>query len=227
MQRTLCVSVAAAELVRDYALPLGQPTASLPSLPPSIRQDHGAFQVWAFQVWAFQVCSRLPTAGEPQISNTIMSRTVCGAFHAKIDEQMERSAHLATLIPDDELQRTGDLLGHLLDCISGFCAALYAAEPKRLAHFQQLRELPVNRWASPAEFRQRLQTYQAHIAQGFALLEDADLARSIPTVFVPAGVPLATLLLGNLEHVINHKRQLFEILKRLNLSVGTADLYRI
>jgi uncharacterized damage-inducible protein DinB len=165
-----------------------------------------------------------------------MSRTVCGAFHAKIDGQMERAAHLAALIPDDELHSpldassgwtAGDLLGHLLDCMAGFCAALYAAEPKRLAHFQQLRELPVNRSVSPEEFRSRLETYKTHIAEGFTLLEDADLARSIATVFVPAGVPLATLLLGNLEHVINHKRQLFELLKRLNLSVVTADLYRI
>jgi hypothetical protein len=165
-----------------------------------------------------------------------MSRVVCGAFHAKIDEQMERAAHLAALLPDRGLQRTsevsggwtaGDLLGHLLDCMAGFCAALYAAEPEKLAHFQQLRELPVNRSVSPEEFRGRLEIYKTHIAEGFALLEDADLAHSIPTVFVPAGVSLATLLLGNLEHVVNHKRQLFEILKRLNLNVGTADLYSI
>jgi hypothetical protein len=165
-----------------------------------------------------------------------MSRAVCGAFHAKIDEQMERATHLAALLPDWELQRAcaasggwtaGDLLGHLLDCMAGFCAALHAAEPENLAHFQRLRELPVNRSVTPEEFRGRLEIYKTHIAEGFALLEDADLARSIPTVFVPAGVSLATLLLGNLEHVINHKRQLFEILKRLNLNVGTADLYRI
>lgn len=165
----------------------------------------------------------------------MMSRTVCGAFHAKIDEQIELAGHLAGLLPHDQGKvplgvsgdwSAGDLLGHLLDCMAGFCAALYAAEPLRLAHFQQLRELPVNRFVSAEEFRKRLETYQARIAEGFTLLEDSDLARTIPTVFVPAGVPLATLLLGNLEHVINHKRQLFEILKRLNLNVGTADLYR-
>jgi uncharacterized damage-inducible protein DinB len=165
-----------------------------------------------------------------------MPRTVCGAFHAKIDEQMERAAHLAALLPDEARQRpfdtsggwsASDLLGHLLDCMAGFCAALYAAEPQKLAHFQQLRGLPVNRPVSPDEFRRRLETYKSHIAEGFSLLEDADLARGIPTVFVPTGVPLASLLLGNLEHFINHKRQLFEFLKRLNVSVGTADLYRL
>jgi hypothetical protein len=32
-------------------------------------------------------------------------------------------------------------------------------------------------------------------------------------VFVPQGEPLLTLLLGNLEHFINHKYQLFSYLK--------------
>jgi hypothetical protein len=42
---------------------------------------------------------------------------------------------------------------------------------------------------------------------------------------VPAGQTLLTLLLGNLEHLINHKHQLFELLKRSGLKVDTADLY--
>ena len=165
-----------------------------------------------------------------------MPRTLCAAFHAKIDEQMERAAHLAARFPADKLHcrfdppdgwTVCDLLGHLLDCMAGYCAALYAAEPGRLAHFEQLRELPVNRSISPEEFRTQLEVYKTRIAEGFALLDDADLARNIPTVFVPAGVPLVTLLLGNLEHVINHKRQLFEFLKRVDSNIGTADLYRI
>lgn len=164
-----------------------------------------------------------------------MPSPICAAFHAKIEEQLERAAHLAAKLPPNKLQSRFDtdgwtaaeLLGHLLDCMAGFCAALYAAEPRRLSHFQQLRELPANQPIGPKEFRAHLETYKAHIAEGFALLNDADLARNIPTVFVPAGVPLVTLLLGNLEHVINHKRQLFELLKRLDLNVGTADLYHL
>jgi uncharacterized damage-inducible protein DinB len=169
-----------------------------------------------------------------------MASILCGSLLAKTDEQIERAAHLAGLLPEDRWESpsdsqahllqggwtVGDLLGHLLDCMAGFCAALHAAEPDELAHFLQLRELPVNLSVSPGEFRTRLKVYRAHIAEGFALLEDADLARSIPTVFVPAGVTLLTLLLGNLEHLINHKRQLFELLKRMGLKVGTADLYR-
>ena len=165
-----------------------------------------------------------------------MPHVLCGSLLAKIDEQLDRASHLAGLLPEERLEgrldapgdwSAGDLLGHLLDCMAGFCAALYAAEPQKLAHFQQLRELPVNLSISPSEFRRRLGIYGAHIAEGFALLEDADLARSIPTVFVPAGVTLLTLLLGNLEHLINHKRQLFELLKRMGVKVGTADLYRL
>ena len=165
-----------------------------------------------------------------------MSRILCESFLAKIDEQIERAAHLSGLLPEDRLESpldapdgwtAGDLLGHLLDCAAGFCAALHAAEPQKLAHFQQLRELPVNLPIGPREFRTRLETYRAHIAEGFALLDDATLARSIPTVFIPAGVTLLTLLLGNLEHLINHKRQLFELLKRTGVTVGTADLYRL
>jgi hypothetical protein len=165
-----------------------------------------------------------------------MSRILCGSLLAKIDEQIERAAHLAGLLPEHRLEppldapgswTAGDLLGHLLDCMAGFCAALYAAEPQRLAHFQQLRELPVNLSTSPREFGARLETYRARIAEGFAPLDDACLARNIPTVFVPAGVTLLTLLLGNLEHLINHKRQLFEFLKRMGVKVGTADLYRL
>jgi hypothetical protein len=165
-----------------------------------------------------------------------MPRILCDSFFLKIDEQIDRTAHLAGLLPDGETDHAIDapgswtaraLLGHLLDCLAGFCAALNAGEPERLAHFQRLRELPVNLSLGPQEFGDRLEIYRAHIAEAFALLDDDALARSIPTVFVPSGQTLMTLLLGNLEHLINHKRQLFELLKRARVNVGTADLYRL
>jgi hypothetical protein len=37
---------------------------------------------------------------------------------------------------------------------------------------------------------------------------------------------VATLLLGNLEHLINHKHQLFLYLKLMGVPVGTPDLYQ-
>jgi hypothetical protein len=107
------------------------------------------------------------------------------------------------------------LIGHLLDCISGFCAVLAAAEPGRLAYFGKLREIPAS-----------IEIYRAHIEEGFAVLTDADLARRVPTVFVAQGESILTLLLGNLEHLINHKRQLFTYLKEMGVPVATPDLYR-
>jgi hypothetical protein len=64
-----------------------------------------------------------------------------------------------------------------------------------------------------------------HIAEGFACLTDRDLARAIPTVFEPSGVAVLTLPLGNLEHLTNHKHQVFLYLEMLGVPVGTPDLH--
>ena len=109
-----------------------------------------------------------------------------------------------------------ELIGHLLDCISGFCAVLAAAEPQRLAAFHQIARGACGRSKSS----------DPHIEEGFALLTDADLARRVPTVFVAQGESMLTLLLGNLEHLINHKHQLFTYLKQMGVPVATPDLYR-
>jgi uncharacterized damage-inducible protein DinB len=146
------------------------------------------------------------------------------ALLEKIREQIERTSHLIGLVPESQWDWTPspgawtvrELTSHLLDSISGFCAVLAAAEPERLAHFAKLREQPAT-----------VEGYRAHIEEGFALLTDADLARRIPTVFVSQGEPMLTLLLGNLEHVINHKHQLFSYLKQMAVPVATPDLYRL
>jgi hypothetical protein len=158
---------------------------------------------------------------------------------AKLREEVERTEHLLAQIPVQHLNwrpewptpepsqglPVGRLLGHLLTCLAGFCAALHAAHGEQLAHFNRLRELPVSHHCGIDEARQRIHDYMAHIEEGFALLTDADLARPIPTVFVPQGEALLTLLLGNLEHLINHKYQLFSYLKALGVPLGTRDLY--
>jgi DinB family protein len=159
---------------------------------------------------------------------------LCAAILAKIHEQVERTDHLVRLFPPDKLDWTpatpgawtaGILLGHLLECFAGFCAVLNAAEPGRLAHLNELRALPVNRRCSPEEAAARIAIYGAHIDRGFALLHDADLGRLVSTVFVTQGEPLLTLLLGNLEHLINHKHQLFTYLKLMGVEVNSRDLY--
>jgi hypothetical protein len=157
------------------------------------------------------------------------------ALLSKIDEQIERTNHLISLLPPDCVSAAPPLhnawtaerlLGHLLDCLAGFCAVLQAVEPERLAHFSCLRHLSVNHACSPSEARSRIAVYRSHIREGFALLTDDALARSLRTVFVPDGEPLVTLLLGNLEHLINHKHQLFIWLQHFRVPVSTRDLYR-
>ena len=146
------------------------------------------------------------------------------ALLEKIREQIERTNHLIGLVPEARQDwtpspgawTTGDLINHLLDSISGFCAVLAAAEPARLAHFAKLREQPA-----------AIENFRAHIEEGFALLTDADLARRIPTVFVAQGETVLTLFLGNLEHLINHKHQLFSYLKEMGVPVATPDLYQL
>jgi hypothetical protein len=154
---------------------------------------------------------------------------------SKIAEQIERTDHLAGLVPAQQLHwkppipgawTTGELLGHLLDCLAGFCAVLYKVEPDRLRHFTGLRDLPVNQACEPDEARRRIALYRSHIDEGFTLVNDAALGRKLPTLFVPEGETLLTLLLGNLEHLINHKHQLFLYLKLMAVDVRSADLYR-
>jgi hypothetical protein len=159
-----------------------------------------------------------------------------GSVAGKIREQIDRTVHLIGFVPADRLLWAppiagawsfGELLGHLLDCLAGVCAVLQAAHPEELAHFAELRALPVNFPCRPDEARVRIALYRARIEQGFAVLRDSELGSKLPTVFVPDGETVLTLLLGNLEHLINHKHQLFAYLKMLPVEVGTADLYAL
>src|SRR5947207_1214166 len=163
-----------------------------------------------------------------------MAQVICAALFSKIDEQIERASHLIGLLPENQLNwspadnnmSAGALLGHLLECLAGFCAVLYAADPDHLQHFSGLRRLQVNHVCGKDEARQRIQLYRAHIDQGFTLLQDGGLGMKLPTIFVSDGESLMTLLLGNLEHLINHKHQLFTYLKLMGVDVSSKDLYR-
>jgi uncharacterized damage-inducible protein DinB len=163
------------------------------------------------------------------------ARAIAGAVVSKIQEQIERTVHLIGLLPAEPCEwrppiagawTVGELLGHLLDCLAGFCAVLQAAYPERLAAFAALRNLPVNQVCGPAEARERIEAYRQSIEHGCAVLNDAGLERKLPTVFVAEGEPVMTLLLGNLEHLVNHKHQLFVYLKLMDVDVGTPDLYQ-
>lgn len=163
------------------------------------------------------------------------STPLANLLRSKLDEQIDRARHLVTLIPPDKLEwrpkpdsfRVCDLLGHLLECLAGFCATLYALNSDRLAHFAHLRDLPVNHCCGIEEASERIDDYGVHIREGFGILDDDDLARCVPTVFVAEGEAAMTLLLGNLEHFINHKYQLFTYLKLLGVPATTGDLYKL
>src|SRR5580692_11101021 len=113
-------------------------------------------------------------------------RPLCVSLLLKIQEQIDRTVHLIQLLPLGQQKGTAEapgawpvemLLGHLLDCLAGFCAVLAAAEPQRLAHFSELRNLPVNHACSRGDAASRISLYRARIDEALALLEDADLGR--------------------------------------------------
>jgi hypothetical protein len=176
-----------------------------------------------------------------------MSCELSAALYLKISEQMDLIDRLIAMIPagkldwsprpeshvapkkeeDRPLLSLGHLLGHLLDCAAGFCAALYKMDPVRFDALNELRGLPVNFCAEPEEARVRMKQYAANLKTAFAKLDDDDLARPLPTIFVPLGEPALTVLLGNLEHLTNHKFQLFIYLRLLGIEVSTRDLYQM
>ncbi|HEY2456275.1 MAG TPA: hypothetical protein VGI13_03155 [Candidatus Acidoferrum sp.] len=167
-------------------------------------------------------------------------RTITESLGDKVLTTVERTGHLVSLIPADKLDwrpvalaranpgpDLGHLLGHLLDCMAGFCAAFYAAFPAQLEQFAVLRSAEVNHFCQPRAWKERAETYRQAISEAFELCGDEDLSRRIKTIFNPEGQTLLSLLLDNLEHLLNHKYQLFFNLKLTGVSVGTQDLYTL
>jgi uncharacterized damage-inducible protein DinB len=167
----------------------------------------------------------------------LSERAILEAVQAKVFETIERTRHLVLLVPRDRLTWRPDLpagtpsmdlghvLGHLLDCLAGFCAVFQRAFADQFAELESLRRF-VNQSCAPEEAATRIDIFSRHIEQGFQCGTDGDLSRAVPTVFVPQGEPLLTLLLGNLEHLLNHKYQLFVYLKLAGVPVSSQDLYR-
>jgi hypothetical protein len=165
-------------------------------------------------------------------------RSVTDSLEKKVLATIERTEHLVSVIPEARLDwrpemsgqsaptsDAGLLLGHLLDCMAGFCAAFYAAFPDELENLAELKSATVNHFCGPEEWRKRVRVYRQAIEHSFLVCNDQDLARPVKTIFNPEGESLATLLLSNLEHLLNHKYQLFFYLKLMSVPVGTEDLY--
>ena len=168
-----------------------------------------------------------------------MTDSLTNLMLAKVDEQIERLEHILRQLPAGKLdwapdmpasisprpKSLGDLLGHLLECLAGVVAVLHAVHPDQLGHFQDLKQRPVNHFCTESEALDRIPEYRRCIAQGFERLEDTELARPLRTVFVPDGEPVLALLLGNLEHLMNHKHEIFMYAKLLGVPASTPDLY--
>lgn len=158
----------------------------------------------------------------------------------KIDEQILRLSGIISRLPAGNLhwrpsmpqmpvpppRSLGELLGHLLQCLAGFIAVLYAIRPGELSHFLELKQRPVNHFCQEAEALVRISEYRDCLCAGFQLLTDEHLARVIPTVFVREGETVFTLLLGNFEHLVNHKHELFMYTKFLGVPLTSPDLYQ-
>ena len=164
---------------------------------------------------------------------------LAAVFFEKVREQIDLTERLLARIPEEKLdwrperpasgrvpRSIGELLGHVLECLAGFCAVLHALDSGRFGYLEALRGLPVNHRCSVDEARARIGGYRAELERGFAAVEDADLLRRIPTLFVPSGEAALTLLLGNLEHLVNHKMELFFYLRLAGVKVTSRDLYR-
>ncbi|MBI1896664.1 MAG: DinB family protein [Acidobacteria bacterium] len=119
-----------------------------------------------------------------------------------------------------------ELARHLVDCVAGFCAVLYAVRPGALAHFLNLKSL-AETTGTALQAADNLEILRARIVEGFSLLDDRDLSAILPTVFRADGESVLTLLLKNFEHFAHHKAQLFLYLRLVGVEVDTADLYGV
>lgn len=152
----------------------------------------------------------------------------------RVDDQLDRLIHLAEIIPEGWQakvpplpietfpdQRTlGELLVHLTESLDGLCGTLYNVDPTRFVRLLELRQ------DGPREQSSRFRLYRVALAQAFESLNDEDLAVNVRSPFRKEGETVLARVLVNLEHIINHKHELFIALKLLGLNLGTADLYR-
>lgn len=167
-----------------------------------------------------------------------MKREITDSVMNKVAEAIERTMHLTSLVPASSLSWQpmpanaqpafdfGHLLGHLLDCMAGFCAAFQKALSEHTADFGELRSISTNESYSSKEALRLMHLYEGHIRLGFSRCTDEDLSKRLATRFAPEGQTLMTILLNNYEHLTNHKHQLFFYLKLAGVAVGSEDLYK-
>src|SRR5262245_58755191 len=124
------------------------------------------------------------------------------AVQSKFHETVERTQHLISLIPVEQLHwhpgdtkqnynDIGHLLSHLICCMQGFCAVMHRAFPAELKHFADLRSMKeADHFCQPQEAAEQIRFLAACVDEGFRQCTDADLGRMLPTLFVPEGEPI-------------------------------------
>ncbi len=151
-----------------------------------------------------------------------------------VDDQLDRLIHLTEAIPEGwrakvpplpietfpDKRTVGELLVHLTESLDGLCGTLYNVDQTRFASLLELRQ------DDQSEVLTRFGLYRIAIAQAFESLQDEDLAVTLPSPFRAEHETVLSRVVVNLEHVVNHKHELFIALKLLGLKLGTADLYR-
>ncbi|MEP7364152.1 MAG: hypothetical protein ABI972_12925 [Acidobacteriota bacterium] len=159
---------------------------------------------------------------------------------SRIDEEVTLALELMERVPGESEQWRPDwpsesappftlkvLCWHLCESFAGICAVSVRLRGGSDPQAEALRaRVADGRMGGIGESRALLADLAAFARDRFGEIADMDLARSIPTTFVPAGKPALSVILTNLAHFTNHKYQLFLYLKLLGVPVTTQDLYR-
>ncbi len=148
----------------------------------------------------------------------IMARDLVEVVAKRLDEEAELLTAMLELVPRDGGDwrppwpgfTMSELAAHIEDAMRAVCVCFVRLE---------LRVDAIGSDAGIAECR-------GYLRKACAELNDADLARVIPTHFVPQGQAFLDVLLGNWKHVHMHMHQLFLYLKLMGIEVGSEQLYR-
>lgn len=133
------------------------------------------------------------------------NRRIAKALSAKVQQAIDRSERLMSLVPKDSSalaardtgwrhgsNRYWSSAGTPSRLYIGFCACFARAFLLELAEAASLRALEVNHFCEASTALLQLSQYRDFIDRASSLCSNEDLKRLIPTVFVPDGETLLT-----------------------------------
>ena len=150
------------------------------------------------------------------------------ALFARLDEDLALAEELLAMAPAGADQwhppysgfSLSELAAHLAESAGGIGGCFAKLHPA--LSFQKAEDLG----HTVAESLAVLAAYRGQCQAAYVHTTDVDLARVIPTYFVPSGEPFVAILLTNWKHLNHHVHQLFTYLKLLGVPVSTRHLYR-